>query len=144
MLGNEGPAESKSVHDQVMNVVRASFRPEFLNRLDEILLFKRLEKEAMSAIANIQLVALRKLLEDRRITLGISDAAITWLADKGFDPVYGARPLKRVIQRFIQDPLATLLLEGAVLDGQNVLITVKDDELSIKAEVSKPDLKQVA
>ena len=100
-----------------MEAVRAAFRPEFLNRLDEILLFRRLSRDDMKGIVEIQLRRLQKLLADRKITLDIDEAAKAWLADKGYDPVYGARPLKRVIQRELQNPLAQQILEGRIPDG---------------------------
>ena len=107
----------------VMEAVRAAFRPEFLNRLDEILLFRRLSREDMKGIVEIQLRHLQKLLADRKITLEIDGAAETWLAEKGYDPVYGARPLKRVIQRELQNPLAQQILEGRIPDGSTVHVT---------------------
>ena len=97
---------STAVRDQVMGVVRASFRPEFLNRVDEIILFHRLRREDMGQIVEIQLKRLEKLLADRKITLELDADAIAWLAAKGYDPAYGARPLKRVMQKELQDPLA--------------------------------------
>ena len=109
-----------TVRDQVMDVVRASFRPEFLNRVDEIILFHRLRREHMGRIVDIQMERLSKLLEDRKITLELEPEAREWLADKGYDPAYGARPLKRVIQKAVQDPLAELILSGAVKDGDKV------------------------
>jgi ATP-dependent Clp protease ATP-binding subunit ClpB len=109
-----------AVREQVMGVVRSAFRPEFLNRLDEIILFHRLKREHMGAIVDIQLDRLRKLLVDRKIEIVASDAARNWLAEKGYDPAYGARPLKRVIQKSLQDPLAEELLAGTVLDGDTV------------------------
>jgi ATP-dependent Clp protease ATP-binding subunit ClpB len=120
-----------SVREQVMEVVRKSFRPEFLNRLDEILLFNRLSREQMTGIVDIQLARLRKLLEERKIDLKLDDKALTWLANRGYDPVYGARPLKRVIQRDLQNPLATMLLEGSIEDGKPVDVTVRDGKLVI-------------
>jgi len=125
-LGAEYLAEGGAVEDvreQVMEVVRSRFRPEFLNRLDEILLFHRLTREQMDAIVDIQMQRLQKLLADRKIAIHLDPAARTWLADQGYDPVYGARPLKRVIQRNVQDPLAELLLEGEILDGQTVTVS---------------------
>jgi len=104
----------------VMRAVRERFRPEFLNRLDEVVLFGRLARENMAAIVDIQLARLRSLLEARQITLEVDEAALDWLGEAGYDPVYGARPLKRVIQRSVQDHLATLLLEGGVHDGDVV------------------------
>ena len=108
------------VRDQVMGVVRGHFRPEFLNRLDEIILFHRLKRENMGAIVDIQIGRLRKLLADRKIEITVSDAARNWLAEKGYDPAYGARPLKRVIQKQLQDPLAEELLAGRIKDGDTV------------------------
>ncbi len=128
-LGAEYLADQKegedtgAVREQVMDVVRSRFRPEFLNRLDEILLFHRLTRPQMDGIVAIQMKRLDALLEDRQITLTLDDAARHWLADKGYDPVYGARPLKRIIQRNVQDPLADLLLEGAIKDGESVEVT---------------------
>ncbi len=118
-----------SVRGDVMAVVRSHFRPEFLNRLDEIVLFHRLKRTEMGAIVAIQLGRLEKLLEDRKIRLVLDDSARAWLADKGYDPVYGARPLKRVIQRYVQDPLAERVLAGEVRDGQTVEITAGSDRL---------------
>jgi ATP-dependent Clp protease ATP-binding subunit ClpB len=120
-----------SVREQVMDVVRKSFRPEFLNRLDEILLFNRLSREQMTGIVDIQLARLRKLLEERKIELKLDDKALAWLANRGYDPVYGARPLKRVIQRNLQNPLATMLLEGSIADGKPIDVTVRDGKLVI-------------
>jgi ATP-dependent Clp protease ATP-binding subunit ClpB len=118
-----------AVRGDVMAVVRSHFRPEFLNRLDEIVLFHRLKRSEMGAIVEIQLRRLEKLLEDRKITLVLDESARAWLADKGYDPVYGARPLKRVIQRHVQDPLAERILAGAVKDGETVEITAGTDRL---------------
>ena len=135
-LGNELLADQPEgvdmadLRDAVMEIVRAAFRPEFLNRLDEILLFRRLERGHMAAIVDIQLGRLRILLEDRKIALDISDDARAWLAEQGYDPAYGARPLKRVIQRSLQNPLATLILEGRVKDGETVRIGRGEDGLS--------------
>ena len=107
----------------VMNAVRAHFRPEFLNRLDEIVLFRRLQRSDMARIVDIQLGRLRALLADRKVTLDLDRAASDWLANEGYDPVYGARPLKRVIQRSLQNQLAGLLLEGAIKDGETVPVS---------------------
>jgi len=117
------------VRDQVMQVVRAHFRPEFLNRLDDIILFHRLKRAEMGAIVDIQLTRLQKLLDERKITLDLDESARTWLADKGYDPTYGARPLKRVIQREVQDPLADRILAGEIPDGSKVKITGGTDKL---------------
>ncbi|MEP4768598.1 MAG: ATP-dependent chaperone ClpB [Roseibium sp.] len=121
--------DSEAVRDEVMSSVRGQFRPEFLNRLDEIVLFHRLQRSQMSSIVAIQLERLRGLLSDRKITLNLDDSAVGWLAQKGYDPAYGARPLKRVIQKDVQDPLAEQLLSGDVLDGQTVNITAGTDRL---------------
>ncbi len=120
-LVNLGEGEDVDVvRDQVMAVVKGHFRPEFLNRLDEILMFHRLKRENMGAIVDIQIGRLRKLLADRKIDITVSPAARDWLADKGYDPAYGARPLKRVIQKNLQDPLAEELLAGRIVDGETV------------------------
>jgi len=126
--------DSDAVRPQVMEVVRAAFRPEFLNRLDETLLFHRLTREQMSAIVDIQLERLAALLEDRHIVLELDPAAKGWLAEAGYDPVYGARPLKRVIQRALQNPLAGLLLAGRIADGETVRVSVGAEGLSINGE----------
>jgi ATP-dependent Clp protease ATP-binding subunit ClpB len=123
--------------DQVMELVRASFRPEFLNRLDEILLFKRLSRADMRGIVDIQLARLQKLLDDRKIVLDIDAKARDWLAETGYDPVYGARPLKRIIQRTLQNPLAEQVLAGRVGDGETVHVTVADGGLSIAGQVAQ-------
>jgi len=123
------PAEA--VRDEVMSVVRGHFRPEFLNRVDEIILFKRLGRAQMGAIVTIQLARVEKLLADRRMTLDVDPSARAWLADKGYDPVYGARPLKRVIQKELVDPMARLLLSGALKDGDIVKVSGGDGPLII-------------
>jgi ATP-dependent Clp protease ATP-binding subunit ClpB len=127
-LGENGDVET--VRDQVMGVVRKSFRPEFLNRLDEILLFRQLGREQMAGIVDIQLGYLRKLLGDRQIQLVLDDKAKAWLALSGYDPVYGARPLKRAIQSHLQNKLAGLILEGKVGDGGAVKVSANGDELT--------------
>ena len=116
--------DSEAVRDEVMGVVRHAFRPEFLNRIDDIILFHRLRRADMGAIVDIQMARLAKLLVDRKITLELSKEAREWLADKGYDPAYGARPLKRVIQKSVQDPLAEALLSGQIKDGETVPVTV--------------------
>ncbi len=118
-----------AVREQVMGVVREHFRPEFLNRLDDIILFHRLKRSEMGRIVEIQLKRLQGLLGDRKITLELDDTARAWLAEKGYDPTYGARPLKRVIQRFVQDPLADRILGGEIADGSTVKITAGTDKL---------------
>ncbi len=122
----------ESVEPQVMEQVRAHFRPEFLNRLDEIILFHRLGVEHMAPIVEIQVGRVAGLLKDRKITLDLSDAAKRWLGRVGYDPVYGARPLKRAVQRYLQDPLAEKLLAGEVPDGSAVKIDEGDGALTIK------------
>jgi ATP-dependent Clp protease ATP-binding subunit ClpB len=115
-------ASVESVRESVMGAVRRTFRPEFLNRLDEILLFNRLQPAEMKHIIDIQLGHLNRLLMDRRITLEVSPAAKAWLAEQGYEPLYGARPLKRVIQRTLQNPLAEKLLSGDIRDEQVVTV----------------------
>src|SRR5471030_1447510 len=134
-------ADVEGARAEVMEHVRAAFRPEFLNRLDEILLFRRLSRADMTGIVEIQLKRLEKLLVDRKITLEIDAAARRWLADAGYDPVYGARPLKRVIQRALQNPLAERILEGAIPDGATVKIGVGEGGLVIGA-VERQDRDQ--
>jgi ATP-dependent Clp protease ATP-binding subunit ClpB len=114
--------DAEDVRNQVMDVVRASFRPEFLNRVDEIILFHRLKREQMGAIVDIQMARMQQLLEDRKITVELSPEARDWLADKGYEPAYGARPLKRVIQKSLQDPLAEKILAGDIKDGDRVKV----------------------
>ncbi|RDJ09420.1 ATP-dependent chaperone ClpB [Rhizobium grahamii] len=128
--------DSEAVREQVMEVVRGHFRPEFLNRIDEIILFHRLKREEMGAIVDIQLKRLVALLAERKITLELDDDARTWLANKGYDPVYGARPLKRVIQKYVQDPLAEQILSGQVPDGSTVKITSGTDRLLFRTRSS--------
>jgi len=123
--------DTAMVQGKVMNLVRAHFRPEFLNRLDEIVLFRRLQRSDMARIVEIQLGHLRGLLADRKIELELDPLALDWLANEGYDPVYGARPLKRVIQRSLQNPLAGMLLEGAIKDGEHVKVTAGLDGLEI-------------
>jgi len=121
--------DTDKVRDQVMAEVRARFRPEFLNRIDEIILFHRLKREQMGRIVDIQIAHLQKLLEERKITITLDAKARDWLANKGYDPAYGARPLKRVIQKSVQDPLAELLLSGRIKDGETVKISAGRDGL---------------
>ena len=123
-----------AVREKVMAVVRGAFRPEFLNRLDEVLLFTRLGRENMKGIVDIQLARLRKMLDDRQIVFEIDDDGLAWLANAGYDPVYGARPLKRVIQRSLQNPLANRILEGKIHDGDRIKVSVVDGQLAINGE----------
>jgi ATP-dependent Clp protease ATP-binding subunit ClpB len=137
-LVNQGEDENvNAVRDQVMQIVRASFRPEFLNRIDDILLFSRLRKDQMGAIVDIQLRRVQALLDERNIAIIVSDKAKDWLAEQGYDPSYGARPLKRVIQRQVQDPLAEKILSGDILDGQSIHISPGDDRLLFLANSSE-------
>jgi ATP-dependent Clp protease ATP-binding subunit ClpB len=122
----------EDVEPQVMDVVRGHFRPEFLNRLDEIILFHRLAQEHMAPIVDIQVARVQKLLKDRKIELDLTDAARRWLGRVGYDPVYGARPLKRAVQRYLQDPLAEMLLSGEVPDGARVAIDEGDGALQMQ------------
>ncbi len=130
-------ADSTDARHQVMEAVRAHFRPEFLNRLDEIIIFRRLTRDNMDGIVNIQLMRLEHRLAGRKIMLELDEDARKWLADQGYDPVFGARPLKRVIQRALQDPLAELLLSGEVLDGQTVHVTASDEGLVVGNRIGR-------
>jgi len=134
LASQEDGHDSAEIREPVMEIVRASFRPEFLNRLDEVILFHRLFREHMDGIVEIQLERLYTLLGDKKISLDLDDAARAWLADKGYDPVYGARPLKRVIQRALQNPLAGMILEGKVKDGDTVTVSAGADGLTINGE----------
>jgi len=139
LAGQAEGHDSGEVREQVMHLVRAAFRPEFLNRLDEIILFHRLFPDQMDAIVEIQLKRLKKLLTDRKITLDLDGSAVAWLANAGYDPVYGARPLKRVIQRALQNPLATMILEGRINDGETVTVSSGEGGLivnGVKAEAA--------
>ncbi len=136
-LGSDALANAKegeisvAVREQVMQLVRKAFRPEFLNRLDEIILFKRLAKDSMHAIVDIQITGLAKRLSERHITLTLDDKARDWLAEAGYDPMYGARPLKRVIQRELQNKLAGKLLAGGIKDGSVVKVSAGAEGLKI-------------
>jgi ATP-dependent Clp protease ATP-binding subunit ClpB len=126
--------DTSAVREPVMGMVRAHFRPEFLNRVDEIILFHRLQKSEMGRIVEIQFTRLTRLLEERKIELTLDAAARDWLAAKGWDPAYGARPLKRVIQRHLQDPLAEMILEGSVKDGDKVVISTEGNVLTFNGK----------
>lgn len=137
-LVNQPEGEDTSeVREQVMGTVRAHFRPEFLNRVDEIILFHRLQRSEMGRIVEIQFTRLQKLVEERKIALTLDAAARDWLAAKGWDPAYGARPLKRVIQRFVQDPLAEMILAGDVRDGDNVAISSEGNVLTFNGKAHR-------
>ena len=120
-----------------MEIVRAHFRPEFLNRLDEIILFHRLAAQHMAPIVEIQVGRVQKLLKDRKIVIELSDEAKRWLGRVGYDPVYGARPLKRAMQRYLQDPLADLILKGEVPDGSTVKVEEGDGALKFTVKPLK-------
>ncbi|WP_375590262.1 ATP-dependent chaperone ClpB [Hoeflea alexandrii] len=130
--------DADAARDDVMNVVRASFRPEFLNRIDEIILFHRLRRSEMGAIVDIQLKRLGKLLVDRKIDVALDEEARVWLADKGYDPAYGARPLKRVVQKYVQDPLAEKILLGEVGEGAHVTVSAGSDRLVFSVSNETP------
>jgi ATP-dependent Clp protease ATP-binding subunit ClpB len=123
--------DSEAVREEVMTEVRQKFRPEFLNRLDDIILFHRLQRSEMTKIVDIQIARLQKLLNERKIKIELDEQAKTWLANRGYEPAYGARPLKRVIQRHVQDPLAEQILAGGVKDGDTVRVSVRDGDLTI-------------
>ena len=129
--------DTEAVRDQMMAEVRSAFRPEFLNRVDEIILFHRLKREHMGRIVDIQMVRLAKLLEERKITLALDAKAREWLAQKGYDPAYGARPLKRAIQKAVQDPLAELILSGKIKDGEKVVISAGKNGITFNGEVAR-------
>jgi len=131
MAALEDGQDVKEVEPQVMDIVRGHFRPEFLNRLDEVILFHRLGADHMAPIVDIQVQRVQNLLKDRKITLSLSDEAKAWLGRVGYDPVYGARPLKRAIQRYLQDPLADMLLRGGIPDGSTVTVEEGDGGLNL-------------
>jgi ATP-dependent Clp protease ATP-binding subunit ClpB len=134
-LANQKEGEdTEAVRPYVMAEMKLKFRPEFLNRIDEIILFHRLRREDMATIVDIQVGRLQKLLDERKLKLELDSTARTWLANKGYDPTYGARPLRRVIQKQVQDPLAAQILAGKVKDGQVVKITVRDGALVVNGE----------
>jgi ATP-dependent Clp protease ATP-binding subunit ClpB len=122
--------DAEDVRDEVMEMVRDAFRPEFLNRLDEILLFSKLQRSQMREIVDIQLIRLKGLLFSRDIKLEVSDLALDYLGEQGYDSMYGARPLKRTIQRELQNPLAELILKSQIKDGDTVHVDLKGDRLS--------------
>jgi ATP-dependent Clp protease ATP-binding subunit ClpB len=119
----------EDVRNAVLGVLREHFRPEFLNRIDEVIVFKQLTREQIKTIVDLQLTRLEKRLAERKVSLVVTDAAKDLLAERGWDPVYGARPLKRTIQRLVQDPLALRLLEGEFKEGDNVRVDAEDGEL---------------
>jgi ATP-dependent Clp protease ATP-binding subunit ClpB len=129
--------DTDAVRDQVMAVVRSAFRPEFLNRIDEIILFHRLKKSEMTRIVDIQMTRLQKLLDDRKIVITLEPSAREWLAEKGWDPAYGARPLKRVIQKSVQDPLAEMILAGTIKDGEKVTVSAGKQGLTFNGKLAQ-------
>jgi ATP-dependent Clp protease ATP-binding subunit ClpB len=137
-LANQKEGEdAEAVRPYVMAEMKSKFRPEFLNRIDEIILFHRLKREQMAAIVDIQIARLQKLLAERKLTLVLDEQARTWLANRGYDPTYGARPLKRVIQKWVQDPLAEQILAGRLKDGDTIKLTVRDGTLVVNGEPVK-------
>lgn len=145
LAAQEAGADVEEVREPVMERVRQSFRPEFINRIDEILLFRRLSREHMTGIVEIQLKRLEKLLKDRDIKIELDEKAKTLLTDRGYDPVYGARPLKRVIQKELQNKLSELILSGEIVDGTTVKVSKKGDNLSFDINLPKDtDKKSVA
>jgi ATP-dependent Clp protease ATP-binding subunit ClpB len=134
-LGENDDVEK--VRDQVMSLVRANFRPEFLNRVDEIILFHRLKRDQMGAIVDIQVARLQKLLDERKLTIELSPEARDFLATLGYDPAYGARPLKRVIQKELQDPLAGKILAGEIKDGDRIKVGLSKGKLIFNTSAVK-------
>ncbi len=135
--GQDTDQDTDAVRDEVMAVVRAAFRPEFLNRVDEIILFHRLKKSEMGRIVDIQIGRLQKLLDDRKIAVSLDASARDFLAEKGWDPGYGARPLKRVIQKSVQDPLAEMILAGTIKDGERIAISADKQGLTFNGKMAK-------
>jgi ATP-dependent Clp protease ATP-binding subunit ClpB len=133
----ENPEEFAEASAQVMEAMRAHFKPEFLNRVDDIIIFNPLGKEQLTKIVELRLGDLRRLLADRRITIELTDAARELLFAEGYDPAYGARPLKRAIQRLIQDPLALKILDGEVLHGDRVMVDADRKQRVMKFEVAR-------
>jgi ATP-dependent Clp protease ATP-binding subunit ClpB len=133
------PQQWEQVRDAVLGELRAHFRPEFLNRVDDVILFARLDREQIREIVKIQLRGLADRLAARNLSLHISDAAVALIADEGYDPVYGARPLKRVVQRRLQDPIAMAILEGRFHEGETIDVDAKDGVLRIGGSVVQPE-----
>ena len=131
LAGQSEGDDVEAVRPQVMDVVRRHFRPEFLNRIDEVILVKRLGRSEMDSVVRIQLARVEKMLGDRRMSVALDGAALNWLADRGYDPVYGARPLKRVIQKELVDPIARKLLAGDLEDGAVIQVGASADGLEI-------------
>jgi len=144
LVAQEEGADVNDVRDKVMQSVQAAFRPEFLNRMDEILLFRRLGREQMTGIVDIQMRYLDKLLANRNIHLTLDSSAKQWLANKGYDPAYGARPLKRVIQNQLQNKLAEMILKGEIMDGSQIDVTDKSGQLAFSIHKNNADSKKSA
>ena len=134
ILADDNSEQTIDPNEQVMVIIRQCFKPEFLNRLDEIIFFKRLSKENVSEIVDIQLELLKNRLKDRDIELIVNKKGVMWLADRGFDPMYGARPLKRVIQKYLENPIADMILNGSVGEGNIVEVKASGDKLLINGE----------
>jgi ATP-dependent Clp protease ATP-binding subunit ClpB len=124
--------DTATKHESVMGVVRQAFKPEFLNRLDEVVMFDALGKDELAHIVDLQLAAFDARLAPRRITVTVTEAARLWLTDHGFDPAYGARPLRRLVQTAIGDPLARMLIGGTVSDGQHVVVDSEGEGLALR------------
>jgi ATP-dependent Clp protease ATP-binding subunit ClpB len=134
IANDDGEQLTPHTRDQVMETTRRHFRPEFLNRLDEVLIFRRLSREDMKAVVEVQIMRLKKLLDGHKITLEVAQDALKWLAEAGYDPVYGARPLKRVIQRTLQNPLAEDILAGKIKDGATIIVNADKEGLTLTAQ----------
>lgn len=143
-FGSMTDGRDEEIRDLVMATVRGHFRPEFLNRIDEIVLFNRLARENMDAIVDIQMAYLRTRLEERKIEITLDESARSWIAEKGYDPAYGARPLKRVIQKYLQDPLAEKLIAGEVTDGTAVRVSGGSDRLHFAFQTQNESKEAVA
>ncbi|HRD77849.1 MAG TPA: ATP-dependent chaperone ClpB [Hyphomicrobiaceae bacterium] len=137
LAADAGRSDMEKAKELVFAELKSRFRPEFLNRIDETIVFHRLERAQMARIVDIQMARLQKLLTDRKITLVLDDQARTWIANQGYDPAYGARPLKRVIQRNVQDPLAERLLAGEIKDGETVTISIRDGAITLNGWPAK-------
>ncbi len=124
--------DAKEIEKRVMDALRSTFRPEFLNRIDDIIIFNSLGRAEIKRIIDIQLNLLRRRLSEAKISLELTDRALEFLADTGFDPVYGARPLKRAIQRHVQDPLSMKILDGSITEGDRVVMDIKDGKVVFK------------
>jgi ATP-dependent Clp protease ATP-binding subunit ClpB len=143
LMGLAEDADVSSVRELVLDTIKASFRPEFYNRIDDVLIFERLKRKDMDQIVGVQVGRLQKLLDERNIVLALDETAAKWLAEHGFDPAYGARPLKRAIQKYLQDPLAEEILMGHILDGSTVDVTAGGSRLLISRRGDRPTNEKV-